>query len=82
MDKHPTVSCGNPVAVLFAVLTVAGIKYGYVSSPDWHILAYISAPMFFISLIIFRKKPAQTNTKPVRLHARKRGHKVNNRLLF
>lgn len=75
MDKHYSQgSHGNPVIVVFAVFTVIGIKYGYVSNPDWYILAYFSLPMLLVSFIVFRKRPSVERTKRnLRQQAARRG---------
>lgn len=74
------VSHGNPVAVLFAVLTVIGIKYGYVSDPGWYVLAYFSAPMFCIALILFRRKSVAKVKPAQRRFSGRRGRYVDGHL--
>jgi uncharacterized membrane protein YhdT len=57
MRQHQRpIPMGNPVIVLFVILTIIGMKYGFASNPQWYTLAYISLPLLIISAIVYRKK--------------------------
>jgi uncharacterized membrane protein YhdT len=57
MRQHQRpIPMGNPAIVLFVILTIIGMKYGFASDPKWYTLAYISLPLLIFSVIIYRKK--------------------------
>ena len=57
MRQHQRpIPMGNPVIVLFVILVIIGMKYGFASDPQWYTLAYISLPLLIISVIFYRKK--------------------------
>jgi uncharacterized membrane protein YhdT len=55
-QRQQPVPMGNPVIVLFTILVIVGMKYGFASDPQWYTLAYISLPLLIFSLIVYRRK--------------------------